>query len=117
MMPSSIPIPLPDGLNAELPRFIKVRQRFNDEREWYFNARRLDAVRLFADMHPVRLEASVSRAVFDRSRNLRDQDLTNLIVNADYRVTKEIDLQAYFVNREDRRSGAAGRAGGLPGRA
>lgn len=31
MMPSSIPIPLPDGLNAELPRFIKVRQRFNDE--------------------------------------------------------------------------------------
>jgi hypothetical protein len=32
MMPSSIPIPLPDGLNAELPRFIKVRQRFNDER-------------------------------------------------------------------------------------
>lgn len=31
-MPSSIPIPLPDGLNAELPRFIKVRQRFDDEK-------------------------------------------------------------------------------------
>ena len=31
MMPSSIPIPLPDGLHADLPRFIKVRQRFNDE--------------------------------------------------------------------------------------
>jgi hypothetical protein len=31
MMPSSIPIPLPDGLHAELPRFIKVRQHFNDE--------------------------------------------------------------------------------------
>jgi hypothetical protein len=31
MMPKSIPIPLPDGLNAELPRFVKVRQRFNDE--------------------------------------------------------------------------------------
>ena len=31
MMPSSIPIPIPGGLHAELPRFIKIRQRFNDE--------------------------------------------------------------------------------------
>ncbi|MCB1743866.1 MAG: DUF2088 domain-containing protein [Gammaproteobacteria bacterium] len=30
MMPDSIPIPLPGGLDVKLPRFIKVRQRFDD---------------------------------------------------------------------------------------
>jgi hypothetical protein len=78
------------------------RQRFNDEREWYFNSRNLDAVRLFSTLPPVRLEASISRNLFDNSRNLREQDLTNLILQATYRVVRDVDLEAYFIDRDDR---------------
>jgi len=78
------------------------RQRFNEEREWYFNTRNLDALRLFVDLRPVELQISYSRDLFDVSRNLRDQNLGNLIVQASYPVTRDIGLEAYWIDRDDK---------------
>jgi len=78
------------------------RQKINDAREWRFNTRNLDVVRLFANVAGVRLEASISRDLFDESRNLRDQDLRNVILQAAYRVDGRLSLEGYFIDRRDR---------------
>jgi len=43
----------------------------------------------------------VSRDIFDESRNLRDQDLVNLIVQARYSLTGELQLEGYYIDRDD----------------
>ena len=78
------------------------RRRFDEEREWYYNTRNLDGVRLAANFHPVEIEASVSRNLFDETRNLRDQNRTNVILHARYLVARDVHLAAYFIDRDDR---------------
>jgi hypothetical protein len=77
------------------------RQRYNDEREWYFNTRQLDAVRLFANLHPVRLEASISRDVFDDEGSVRNEELTNKIFLATYQPLRDLTFEGYYVDRTD----------------
>jgi hypothetical protein len=78
------------------------RQKFNEEREWHYNRKNLDAVRLLADFGRTSVEASVSRDIFDQSRNLRDQDLVNTMIQVRYEVVDDIELEAYWLDRRDR---------------
>lgn len=78
------------------------RQKFNETREWYYNRKHLDAVRLVADYYPIRVEASISRDLFDETRNKPDQDKVNLMVQATYEINKDFGLEGYFVRRDDR---------------
>jgi len=77
------------------------RQKFNEEREWFYNQKNLDAVRLLADFTSVTLEASVSRDIFDESRNERDQDKTNLILQMRYVHSDALEVESYFIDRDD----------------
>ena len=77
------------------------RQKFNEEREWYYNTKVLDAVRALVDLPGVALEASVSRDLFDESRNLREQDKTNVIIQARHEEGDDLELQGYFIRRDD----------------
>lgn len=78
------------------------RQKFNEAREWYYNNKNLDAVRVFADLSPFALEASISRDLFDDTRNLDDQERTNLILLGSYRPRRDLRFEAFFVTRESR---------------
>jgi alginate production protein len=78
------------------------RQRINDEREWYYNTRNLDALKLFTETRRATITASVSRDLFDGSNNLRDQDLRNFIVQGNYQLTRTLGLGGYFIDRQDR---------------
>jgi len=78
------------------------RQKFKEERRWYYDRKNLDAVRFVADFRRARVEASISRDVFDESRNLRDQDLLNTIVQAEYDVNDDLVLQGFYIDRDDR---------------
>jgi len=92
-------------IQTALARWLAVvvgRQRFNEEREWYYNTRNLDAVRLIAEAFPVTLEASVSRDLFDESHNQRDQDRVNTILQLRYDAAKDLRFEAYFIDRNDR---------------
>ncbi len=78
------------------------RQKFKDERQWYFFNKNLDAFRVLADLWPFRLDLSVSRDLFDESRNLRDQERTNRIAVLSFEPRGELELHAYYVDRRDR---------------
>jgi len=77
------------------------RQRYNDERDWYYATRQLDAVRLFASAYPFVGQISISRDLFDESRNVRDQDLRNIILEGGYHVSRDVELIGYIVDRKD----------------
>ena len=55
------------------------RQKFYETRRWYYDNRNLDAVRLFGEHGRVAFQVSISRDLFDETRNQRDQDATNRI--------------------------------------
>lgn len=78
------------------------RQKFDEDREWYYSNKNLDAVRLSADLSPVILEASISRDLFDESTHLRDQDLVNLMARARYAPRKHLAFEAFYLGRRDR---------------
>ncbi len=78
------------------------RQKFRDERQWYFFNKNLDAVRVLADLWPVTVDLSLSRDLFDRSRNPRDQERTNRMATVSWSARREVRVEAYFVDRRDR---------------
>ena len=78
------------------------RQKFNEEREWYYNRQNLDAIRLVAETRNLRVEASVSRDLFDETRNPRDQDLLNTMLYGRYVVNDDLSIEGFYVDREDR---------------
>jgi alginate production protein len=78
------------------------RQKFDEEREWHYDTKDLDAVRLLADFRPVSVDASISRNLFNQSRNVREQETTNVIVNARYSFKTDMALEGYRVDRQDR---------------
>lgn len=87
-----------------IPRLAIVagRQKFQDERKWYYDNKNLDAVRIFADLNPVTLEASISRDLFDKELNRSDQDRTNLIFRASWRPVRDVAIEGYYIDRDDR---------------
>jgi len=78
------------------------RQKFYESRRWYYDNKNLDAVRLFGDYGRVTFEASISRDLFDKTRNQRDRETTNRIAEARWDLGADIALQAFYVDREDR---------------
>jgi len=78
------------------------RQKFKDERQWYFFSKNLDAVRVLADFWPVTVDVSLSRDLFDERRNVPDQERTNRIAVVGWSARPDLRLEAYFVDRKDR---------------
>jgi len=78
------------------------RQKFYDERRWFYDVKNLDAVRLFGSYGAVVFQASVSRDLFDESRNVRDQEKLNLMAEVRWDLTRELALQAFYIDRRDR---------------
>jgi len=77
------------------------RQKFTEERRWYYDNKNLDAARLVFDSYPFSVEASISRDLFDESLHLRDQNLVNQMVHGRYEVLRNLALEAYFIRRID----------------
>lgn len=82
--------------------FAVGRQKFRDERQWYFFSKNLDAVRVLADLWPVVVDLSLSRDLFDESRNLRDQERTNRMATLSWSARRDVRVEAYFLDRKDR---------------
>jgi len=78
------------------------RQKFNEQREWHYNKKNLDALRVLLDLAPWTIEASVSRDLFDRSRNTADQNRTNMILLARRTWGDALVLEVHVISREDR---------------
>jgi alginate production protein len=78
------------------------RQKFFETRRWYYDNRNLDAVRIFGEHGRVAFQVSVSRDLFDKTRNQRDQDATNRIAEVRWDLRRDLALQAFYLNREDR---------------
>jgi alginate export protein/uncharacterized protein DUF5666 len=78
------------------------RQKYYEARRWYYDNRNLDAVRLFGEYGRVAFQVSVSRDLFDETRNQRDQDATNRIAEVRWDLGSDVALQAFYLSREDR---------------
>ncbi|RMF75638.1 MAG: hypothetical protein D6738_03400 [Acidobacteria bacterium] len=78
------------------------RQKFNEEREWFFNRKRLDGLRWIGTLHGLRLEASVTRNLLEQSDRIRDRDLTNVIVQASWTPNDDLLVEGFFIARDDR---------------
>ncbi len=78
------------------------RQKFYETRRWYYDNRNLDAVRVFGEHGRVVFQISVSRDLFDKTRNQRDQDATNRIAEFRWDLRRDLALQAFYLNRVDR---------------
>ena len=78
------------------------RQKFYENRRWYYDNKNLDAVRLFGDYGPVAFQASISRDLFDETRNPRDRDTTNRIAEVRWDLNQNVELHAFYLDREDR---------------
>jgi len=78
------------------------RQKFYETRRWYYDNRNLDAVRMFGEHGRVAFQVSVSRDLFDETRNQRDQDATNRIAEVRWDLRRDLALQAFYLNRDDR---------------
>lgn len=82
--------------------FAVGRQKFRDERQWYFFSKNLDAVRVLADLWPVTVDLSLSRDLFDESRNLRDQERTNRMATVSWFARRDVRVEGYVLDRRDR---------------
>ena len=78
------------------------RQKFFESRRWYYDTKNLDAIRLFGNYGTVAFQASLSRDLFDETRNQRDKDTTNRIAELNWDLKRDIALRAFYLNREDR---------------
>ena len=80
------------------------RQRFEDERQWLYEAE-LDAVRGYYLMEGITTEFSVSRGGLV-DRDLINDDVSdrinNYIVYSSYPINEETNVGAYFIYRDDR---------------
>ena len=85
------------GLSLEIGR-----QKFFESRRWYYDNKNLDAIRLFGNYGPVTFQASISRDLFDQTRNLRDRDTTNRIAELNWDLKRNLALRAFYLDREDR---------------
>jgi hypothetical protein len=78
------------------------RQKLFEKRRWYYDNRNLDAVRMFGERGRMAFQVSVSRDLFDETRNQRDQDATNRIAELRWDLGHEVALQAFYLDRDDR---------------
>ena len=78
------------------------RQKFNEEREWFFNRKRLDGLRWIGTFRDLRVEASLTRNLLEQSDRIRDRDLTNVIVQASWTPNDDLLVEGFFIARDDR---------------
>lgn len=90
------------GLGAPWFSVAVGRQKFDEPREWYYSRQNLDAVRAVFGWARLRLEASWSRNLFDKHRNLRDRTRDNVILYARYDALQALAVEGFWVRRRDR---------------
>jgi len=93
-----LPIPWVSNLAVAIGR-----QKFGEEREWYYETKNLDAVRVLGAWKRISAELSVSRSLFNQSRNHVDQNLRNLIFTAHYQPAKPLNLDLFYIDRKNER--------------
>ncbi|MDQ7087986.1 MAG: alginate export family protein, partial [Acidobacteriota bacterium] len=79
------------------------RQKFNETREWYFNNKHVDALRVAYNRRHWGVEASISRNVFNDVTYEDERSKTNLIVQAHLEPFEDWRVEGFFVERRDRR--------------
>lgn len=78
------------------------RQKFDDARDWYYNRKNLDAVRILVAFPSLTVEGSISRDLFDVRNNLRDQQHTNRILQFSWDATRAVTVEGFWIDRRDR---------------
>jgi len=78
------------------------RQQLQEERDWFYNNKNLDVIRVQATLESLLLDASISRNLFNRDAFRSEQRKTNLIVRASYPLAHELELEGFLIERRDR---------------
>jgi hypothetical protein len=78
------------------------RRQLKDERGFWYDTKALDSAGVFVDLAPVTIEASVSRDLFDKELNAREQDRTNVIGHVAWNARRDLSLEAFYIDRHDR---------------